>query len=280
MTRKQLLMTIGLLVAIATLHLLIPQRDLTLHVLFRLFYLVPIIIVALNKGKAGGVLTALASTALFLPHFLFQQATREFTAGNIVAVVMFNLTGFLVGLYRDSSERGYISSQQRQFVPKSSGSEGSVLFFVENSPLSIGAAEWFASTFTSRTLSITLFWVRHEDTEDTHATKADADRQAQTQKAEAESLLGRIRGDLVGMGFPKENISVKMAGVREKKRISDSILEELRSGGYDFVLLGKHAQTKAQEFLFGDTAVRLLRNSKVPVLSVVSSAEEPAQQET
>ncbi|MDW7772872.1 MAG: universal stress protein [Desulfobulbaceae bacterium] len=50
--------------------------------------------------------------------------------------------------------------------------------------------------------------------------------------------------------------------------MSDKILEEVKAGGHDLVLLPKHEKTHTQEFMFGDTAIQVLRKASVPVLSV------------
>jgi nucleotide-binding universal stress UspA family protein len=62
-----------------------------------------------------------------------------------------------------------------------------------------------------------------------------------------------------------------------KASISDKILEELRTERCDLVLLPKHDKTHAQESLFGDTAVQLLRKASIPILSVKGSSGEEAR---
>ena len=88
--------------------------------------------------------------------------------------------------------------------------------------------------------------------------------------------MNEIRDILTDTGISANKITVKTVSLNHKERVSDKILEELTNGGYDYdmVLLPKHDQTKAQEFLFGDTAVRLLRRAPVPVLSVKGTREE------
>lgn len=274
MTRRQLATAIGLLLGIAGVHLVIPERELTLHILLRLVYLVPIAMVALRKGKKAGLMMSLAATALFLPHFLFQQATVEFNAGNVVALVMFNLTGFVAGTYRDKSERGYVSSQQRQTIRTLPPGENRILFFVDNSPLSMDVARWFSTAFADRNRPVTLLWTHQENLEDTHATSRAADEEAARLLEEGRQYLEKIKAHLGDAGFPENMLTIKVRAVSENSRTSDAVLEEIQEGGYGMVLLGKHGQTKAQEFLFGDPAVRLLRTSPVPVLAVTGEEQK------
>ena len=143
MTRKQITFAIALLFTITVVHFQIPNRDLTLHILLRLLYLVPIAYVSLQTGRKGGVLVSLVVTLVFLPHFFFSVADKEFIAGNITAVILFNLTGFFLGYFRDVTERGYISRKQQRMIVTPEDKGHNVLFYVDNSPLSSGVAKWF-----------------------------------------------------------------------------------------------------------------------------------------
>lgn len=274
MKRKKIIFAIVLLFIIAVIHLRIPERDLTLHILLRLLYLAPIAYVALLAGLRGGILTSLAATLVFLPHFFFSGADQEFIVGNITAVFLFNLTGFFVGYFRDVSERGYINRRQQKVVIAPEVKEHRVLFYVDNSPLSSGVANWFGSSFGSRDMSVTLFWVYNDDISENFASQQMADEHAVQFKKDEESILGGIRDLLTDTGIPADRISIKRVALHQKARVSDKILEELTNGSYDLVLMPKHEQTKAQEFLFGDTAIRLLRESHIPVISVKGTLEK------
>lgn len=274
MTRKQITIAIALLFTIAVIHSLIPERNLTLHILLRLLYLVPIAYVALQTGRKGGIFVSLAATLVFLPHFFFSGADQEFIAGNITAVILFNVAGFFLGYFRDVSEKGYISRKQQQVVVIPEGRGHKILFYVDNSPLSFSVAKWFGTSFGSRNMSVTLFWVYSEDESEKFASRQLADEHVTQIKKDTESVLDRIREVLTDTGVTMDRISVKTVNLNKKARVSDKILEELTNGSYDLVLLPKHEQTKAQEFLFGDTAVRLLRRASIPVLSVKGTLTE------
>jgi len=80
--------------------------------------------------------------------------------------------------------------------------------------------------------------------------------------------LDKICDMLIDLGIPQDSVVIKNVAVKGKVQVSDKILEELNDGNYDLLLLSKHQQTKAQEFLFGDVPIRLLREASIPVLSV------------
>ena len=50
------------------------------------------------------------------------------------------------------------------------------------------------------------------------------------------------------------------------------LVEELKKGGYDLVVLGTHGRTGLMHLLMGSVAEKLVRLSPVPVLTVPPSA--------
>ncbi|MCK5194795.1 MAG: universal stress protein [Desulfobulbaceae bacterium] len=278
MNRKQITIAIIMMFSVAVFHFFIPRDFLSLHILFRLLYLVPIAYIALNFGRKGGVIAAIAVTIIFLPHFFMVKTSHEFVAGNIAAVVLFYLTGLFVGSFRDKAERGItMQQQQRQVVIPSAGEGCNILFYIDGSPLSAAVAEWFSAFFANRNITITLLWIYNEDETEKFASPELASEHVSQVKVEGEASIEKIREDLLTAGIQMERISVKNIAVTGKIPFSDKILEELKADNYDLVLLAKHDQTKAQEFLFGDTAIRLLREASIPVLSVKGVPEKSEQ---
>lgn len=274
MNRKQISIAIIMMFGVAVFHFFIPRDFLSLHILFRLLYLVPIAYIALYSGRKGGIIAAITMTIIFLPHFFMDRTTQDFTAGNIAAVILFYITGFFVGSFRDSSERGVINQQQQQVVVPSTGKGCNILFYIDNSPLSAASAEWFGAYFGGRDIAVTLLWVYNEDESEKFASQEPADEYVSQQGNETAAFLDEIRDMLIGSGIPQESVLTKNVAVAGKVPVSDKILEELKDGDYDLLLLSKHQQTKAQEFLFGDVPIRLLRETSIPVLSVKGTPEE------
>ena len=48
----------------------------------------------------------------------------------------------------------------------------------------------------------------------------------------------------------------------------DRILDTVKSGGYDLVVMGKHGHGGLKKAVTGDTARRVIRRCKVPVMVV------------
>ena len=274
MNRKQISIAIIMMFGVAVVHLIIPRDFLSLHILFRLLYLVPIAYIALYSGRKGGVLAAITMTIFFLPHFFMDRTTQDFTAGNIAALVLFYITGLFVGSFRDSSERGVIKQQLREVAVPFTGKECNILFYIDNSPLSAASAEWFGAYFGGRDIMVTLLWVYNEDESEKFASHELADEYVSQQGNETAAFLDKIRDMLIDSGIPQDSVVINNVAVKGKVPVSDKILEELNDGNYDLLLLSKHQQTKAQEFLFGDVPIRLLREASIPVLSVKGTPEE------
>ena len=270
MTKKQFFITIALLVLITTLHYSIPQNYLALHIIFRMLYLIPIIYIGLQKGIIGGIATSISATLLFLPHFFFSHATTEFHAGNIVAVILFNVAGIASGILRSSSEKKYQDHKQKAYIKPVTGKAKNILFYAENSPATIFTAKWFTDSFLSnKEMIINIIWISHEDKEDVFESSEKANQHVSETIKTMESLLEEVQELFITAGLPAENIRTKKITVKEKVRTSDKICEEINSSSYDVILLSKYKMTKSQEFLLGDTAIHVLRNSGIPVLSVI-----------
>ncbi|MDW7772645.1 MAG: universal stress protein [Desulfobulbaceae bacterium] len=274
MNKEKIKHGIAMIAGIALFHYLLPRELLSLHILFRFLYLVPVAYVAFYTGRKGGLLTALAVTVVFLPHFFMATATQEFIAGNIGAIILFFLAGFFVGNFRDVSEREILKRQeQRQIISASKDGIRSILFYSDNTQLSSAAAEWFISFFADRTMSVCLLSIYNEDETDSFPTEESAREHVSHIKTESRQHVENIRQKLISNGFEAAKIVTKQMPITGNSSISDKILDEVKEGGYDLVLLPKHPKTHTQEFMFGDTAIQVMRKASVPVLSVKGTFE-------
>lgn len=275
MSRKQILTIILVTAAVAAVHSLIPVRFIALHVLFRLLYFIPITLAALAFGRKGGLAASLTISLIFLPHFWFRGTSSEFIAESAVAIVLFNLCGFFVGSFRESSEINLTRRfRQEKVVPYRDDDQQRVLFYIDGSPLSLGAAKWFGNRHDLSRMSVVLLTVSSADREEKFA-----DTLAGNQTPDKEQALERsrteIRQALVECGMDEKNLATESITVTERVPISDRINEYLNEHAFDFLLICKHNKKKSEEFLFGDTAIQVLRKTSVPVL-VVKGIEEQA----
>ncbi|MBU2649121.1 universal stress protein [bacterium] len=273
MKKKQYLISFLLLALTLVLHLAISPKDLALHIIFRFLYLVPIAYVGLKAGKKGGVLTAVITTILYLPHFLFGTASSEFQSGNIVAVFLFYATGFFAGYYRDASKKQYLTQIDETIKKPAVSSSKHILFYVDDKPLSQFASEWFVNFFGDHQgISITLLWISSENVEDILESKEQVDDYLEKQKTVSQDKIRLLENTFLASGYPKENIHTKIVRLESKVRLASIIKEELHNSSYDFVVIPKYKLSRSQEFLFGDTAIQLIREAGYPVLTVASDS--------
>lgn len=264
-----------MIISVAVFHYFIPRDLLTLHILFRLLYLVPITYVALYSGRLGGIISAIAVTLIFLPHFFMQTTSHEFIAGNIGAIILFILAGYFVGSFRDKSEKEVLAQKNKlQFVTTHKGEGNNILFYADNTQLACATAEWFINIFGHTVTALTILSVYNSDESEKFSTEKEAEDFVSQRKIETDAYMERIKNELSSKGIAADKIITKSVTTRGKAAVSDKILEELKTGNYDLVLLPKHDKTHAQEFLFGDTAVQLLRKASIPILSVKGSSGE------
>ncbi len=107
-----LLIIIGLLL-ISYLHYSTAPGISQLHAVYRYFYFLPIVFGALRFGYWGGLLTALASTLLFIPHILWRWDVQTLDAFNDMLVVfVFFGVALITGLTIDRLQRLQIEQAQ------------------------------------------------------------------------------------------------------------------------------------------------------------------------
>jgi len=275
MKKKQYLISFLLLAITLFLHLIIPPENLPLHIVFRLLYLVPIAYVGLKAGKKGGILTAIITTILYVPHFLFGTASSEFQSGNIVAVFLFYATGFFSGYYRDASKRDYLTKIDESIGKPVVSSSKNVLFYVDDKPLSQFASEWYVNFFGEyREVCITLLWISIETVEDILESQEQVGDYIKNLESVSSEKIKMITNTFVSSGYPEENINTKIIRITSKVRLASVIQKELEDNSYDFVVIPKYKLSRSQEFLFGDTAIQLIREAGYPVLTVAGDSSE------
>lgn len=86
------------LAAISTLHYLTDVRLIPYHSIYRSLYYVPIAVAAVRYGRRGGILTALTTTALYLPHVIISWGMMPMDGFNdVLENVLFLFVGAFAG---------------------------------------------------------------------------------------------------------------------------------------------------------------------------------------
>jgi nucleotide-binding universal stress UspA family protein len=64
---------------------------------------------------------------------------------------------------------------------------------------------------------------------------------------------------LLETGIPKEAISIHVR--KENAGVARDILDEIKEGGYDTVILGRRGISPARQFLFGSVSKKVVQNT-------------------
>jgi signal transduction histidine kinase len=104
--RGVLVFVVLALVFISSLHYLTNAQLITYHTIYRSLYYVPITIAAVAWGVRGGVPTALAASALYLPYvLLWADVVPVRRLDNLLEVAVFNLVALVTGSLADAQGR-------------------------------------------------------------------------------------------------------------------------------------------------------------------------------
>jgi len=122
-----------------------------------------------------------------------------------------------------------------------------ILIAMDDSEKSLGAVE-YVGHMIGQGKQITLFSIVHEDSEEN------------TAQQERQALLFQAKGLLRNTGIHHKDIAIKVAVV--KKGIEQDLLEELVSGEYGSVILGKRGVSRARQVLFGSISNYIVHHAK------------------
>ncbi|MBI4800859.1 MAG: universal stress protein [Desulfarculus sp.] len=279
MTPRRVALLAVLVGAVTALHYFTSINQLPLHIIYREFYLAPIILAGLWGGRKTGLTTSLLVSLIYLPHIFMlsgahlemmhvdvEAPTAETYVGNFLALAVFNLAGFLAGSYADA-RTGYLKKSQTAYQPTTYG--GDFLLCVDNSGSAQYAIKYFADVLGGLPgIKVTLLWVFREQDPANAAEEANLESYHDDQMSSGQAALESAREVLTKGGVPVEAIQVKSMTADNKSSISDIVLEELAKGNYHTVVLGKRELSKAEEFLFGSLSIKLVREARANVLSV------------
>jgi nucleotide-binding universal stress UspA family protein len=257
---------VGLIIGITALHYFTTFSKTHLHVIYRELYFIPIILAGLWKGRRGGLITSIVASLLFLPHFFFPGKPYDFTVSSVFELLLFNVTGFLAGSFRDARQ-GYISTKSKPYHPTQF--KKNFLLYVDGTSSSLYAANYFADIFgTIPDIKATLLWISPEEDPDCFTSPEDAATRGEDISKQGETSLNQAREILLRGGIAESNIQLKSLRKDRGSKTSDTIKKELERSNYDTVVLGKRDFTKPQEFLFGSVTISLVREAPVNVMSI------------
>jgi nucleotide-binding universal stress UspA family protein len=108
---------------------------------------------------------------------------------------------------------------------------------------------------------ITLLNIISEPPPDYFTRKEDRQAWEEEQGIKAEKMVAEYRGILIRSGFSEDAINA-VAALQDRPSVAECILNHLQELKCSTVVLGRRGITRKEEFLFGSTSSKILREAK------------------
>jgi len=264
---SKLMLTSCLILGTVILHYLTPGHLMYIHILLQALFFLPVYLSGLWFGKRGGLIAAAAISAVYLHHAItVMMPTGEMAVSNGIQILLLFFAGSIVGTYADI-RRGYEEAVHgvRSEPTATFSAEQSLLVYVDESAASTNTARYVANLSQQIPgLRVTLLGVTPRPIPELFASDEELGREKAKVIETSRSAVETARMILLQNGLAEDRIEIKSA-VSENTRPSDLILKEQKTGAYSAIVVGKHRLSRAEEFLFGNVAIRLARRADCPV---------------
>jgi Universal stress protein UspA and related nucleotide-binding proteins len=272
MSRKQKILLIVLLTfGVSILHFTTLHQP-VLHLIHRELYLIPMVLCAYWFGKKWGLFMCVVVAMLFLPWTFMHtmEAGLRYHVLNLIEIMVFFLIAYFVGFYHDARMSHFASLVTAPEVPTKTFTDHgrNLLLCIHNSPNVLKAAKYVANMFADQKgTAVTVFGIVREPSFDLFNTRKEWESAKKKSQSEISSLTEQTQNILVEGGLPKEAIQIKASHIT-KESVALRIMEEQKQFHYDTIVIGGVKMPKAQEFLFGNAAVKLVREAGCPIITV------------
>lgn len=240
----------------------------TFDLIYRELYFIPVLLGAYWFGKKGGVFTGLAASAVYFPCAMLGAPLGSPTYfSNMLEIAAFNAVGYFVGTYYDLRKTQFTlaSIDYDENIPKQAKN---ILFCIYSAANTMRAARYIADNFSDHSnITITTIGFLKIQSKDLFATKQEFQAAFEKSNTEMHSLMQRVKAIILQGGISETNFRERNITV-EGKTIANSILAEQHRGNYDMIIVGCTKMPKAQEFLFGNANIAIVREAPCPVLIV------------
>jgi len=240
-----------------------------LHVLHRELYLIPIGFAGYWFGARAGLTTALVAVICFLPRVLMPgHGGGTYLLNNVLAIATFVLVGYLVGKYHDARKGQFMTTRWEPRKEQMGKGSFHVLLCIDNSKNAYKAAQYAANTYArSDRTAVTIMGFIREPSVDIFADSEEHAKAKADMASNVQDLVGKAEETLRQKGVPADMIKTSTLTL-QRESVAARILEEQRRSHYDTIVVGGSKMSKTEEFLFGNVAVKLVREADCPVVTV------------
>jgi len=110
-------------------------------------------------------------------------------------------------------------------------------------------------------ITLTLLSIIPEPEEDFFDSEEEQVAWTKEKREAANRLLENYRQVLIHAGFPPEKVRIRSC-VGDERSFADAILDTRCDLSCCTVVVGRHHRSKTEEFIFGSTSTRLIREAK------------------
>jgi nucleotide-binding universal stress UspA family protein len=269
---KRITVITVLITAITYLHYSAHGHHTMLHVLHRELYLIPIVLSAYWFGKKGGLTVAVLSSVLFLPKVLIgEQISTTYGINNILEIMMFIVVAYLIGQFQDVRRahwRAFFTTP-KQLLGEARAERGHrVMVCMDHSPNSPRTGQYVVDNFTRHeNMTVAILGFIREPSGDFFANADEYEKARADNERTVTGLVEDAQRTLIEGGFPDKTITVKTITI-QKESIAAKILEEQQLSPCDTIVVAGAKMSKTEEFIFGNVAVKLVRESDCSVVTV------------
>ncbi len=265
--RSRILLVFGLIVGIVFFHYGTPRRLMYIHILLQALFFIPVSLAGWWFGKRGGFFAAAAIAIVYTYHAVtVMMPTSEMAVSNGIQIFFLFIVGSLAGTYADIKLSYQEAVSGAKSLPTSIlPTNQKLLIYIDETKAAIAAVRYVAYCCGPKSdATVTILGLPScpspEFFESSDKHKEEYSRTLESMKV----LAKETRSILVESGFAEASIETRLED-SQNTRISDAILEEQKSGGHSTIVIGRHNLSRAEEFLFGNPAIRLARQAPCPV---------------
>jgi len=266
---KKILIVI-LMGAITYMHYTVAAPHLVLHIIHRELYFIPILLASYWFGRKFGLTVSITCSLLFSPQTLMNDTISvNYTLGSFFEVFLFNGVAYLLGGFQDIRKSRFTHTiahdPDETSVPDH---KRTVLACVNNSENDRKVAQYIADHFLkNRNIAIKIIGFIREPSRNMFSKDGDYQK-AMKESADAIDELVKSTGKkLMIAGFSPDSLTSDFRRLNNES-MATKILEELQNNRIDTIVVGGTRMTKAEEFVLGNIAVKLVRAANCPVVTV------------
>ena len=141
--------------------------------------------------------------------------------------------------------------------------ETKLLLAIDLSEDSLKAINYTADILSRHpAVGITLLHVIKEPSPDLVPSSEERRRHLETLRVKSLALMEQAAQRLIVRGISEKHVHLAVQVCKEPKSVAEMILQEQRTGGYGTIVIGRRGISKREEFLFGSTSSRVIREAK------------------